>query len=263
MVLLLFAIQRRDLLVKVFDKNLCVPLLSVSIFWSLSYFVVFNFIFLLVIVSYFRTIATKSYVPKHIDHHQSISLVDSLSKIDIESLPKCERCDKPKPHRAHHCSVCKQCVLKMDHHCPWVNNCVGWNNYKFFILFITYTCILCFVGTFMTIPYVIIFWHDITLLYAKVLILGATAIGIMFFFTLVGFVLMHYQLALRNETTLESLVNLSANPWDKGKRANWEEVFGSKPFLWFLPVNTLVHNGCNFPPLNTDENSRIEREVDV
>lgn len=32
----------------------------------------------------------------------------------------CSRCNAPKPPRAHHCSVCRRCVLKMDHHCPWV-----------------------------------------------------------------------------------------------------------------------------------------------
>jgi hypothetical protein len=31
---------------------------------------------------------------------------------------RCRKCDGPKPERTHHCSVCKRCVLLMDHHCP-------------------------------------------------------------------------------------------------------------------------------------------------
>jgi len=30
----------------------------------------------------------------------------------------CRRCKGFKPKRAHHCSICNRCVVKMDHHCP-------------------------------------------------------------------------------------------------------------------------------------------------
>lgn len=33
------------------------------------------------------------------------------------------------------------CVFKMDHHCPWINNCVGHHNMKHFIQFVIYTCL--------------------------------------------------------------------------------------------------------------------------
>lgn len=39
-----------------------------------------------------------------------------------------------KPPRAHHCRVCGRCIVKMDHHCPWINNCVAIRNQKHFIL---------------------------------------------------------------------------------------------------------------------------------
>ncbi|GBE59119.1 cell cycle regulator with zn-finger domain-containing protein [Babesia ovata] len=54
----------------------------------------------------------------------------------------CKWCSIYKPDRAHHCRVCGRCVLKMDHHCPWVNNCIGWANHKYFFLTVFYAVVL-------------------------------------------------------------------------------------------------------------------------
>ena len=43
----------------------------------------------------------------------------------------CKKCIHPKPPRTHHCSVCDRCVLKMDHHCPWINGCIGHFNHRY------------------------------------------------------------------------------------------------------------------------------------
>jgi len=55
----------------------------------------------------------------------------------------CKRCKAFKPVRAHHCSICTRCIVKMDHHCPWVNNCVGIGNQKLFLLFVGWTSVVC------------------------------------------------------------------------------------------------------------------------
>ncbi|CUE60000.1 zinc finger protein, putative [Bodo saltans] len=46
-----------------------------------------------------------------------------------------------RPPRARHCFMCGRCVQKLDHHCPWINNCVGHANQRYFILFLTYLLI--------------------------------------------------------------------------------------------------------------------------
>ena len=59
----------------------------------------------------------------------------------------CSTCKIPKPARSKHCSLCGYCVPMFDHHCIWLNQCVGENNYKYFLLFlITHNVVFLYFG---------------------------------------------------------------------------------------------------------------------
>jgi hypothetical protein len=55
----------------------------------------------------------------------------------------CKTCNDIKPPRTHHCSICRKCVMRMDHHCPWTGNCVGLKTHKYFMCFTFWTVIAC------------------------------------------------------------------------------------------------------------------------
>ncbi|XP_030579417.1 palmitoyltransferase ZDHHC12-A isoform X1 [Archocentrus centrarchus] len=60
--------------------------------------------------------------------------------IPQSSTPRLRRCGycllQQQPMRAKHCQTCKRCVRRFDHHCPWIENCVGERNHRWFIIYL-------------------------------------------------------------------------------------------------------------------------------
>ncbi|XP_031441814.1 palmitoyltransferase ZDHHC3 isoform X1 [Clupea harengus] len=111
-----------------------------SVLYSLVNGVLFNTLAVLALGSHFKAMCTDpGAVPKG---NATKEFIESLQLKPGQVVYKCPKCCSIKPDRAHHCSVCKRCIRKMDHHCPWVNNCVGESNQKYFVLFTMYIALI-------------------------------------------------------------------------------------------------------------------------
>lgn len=60
---------------------------------------------------------------------------DRTKHLHVIENGRCHLCNITiSSKRTKHCSVCNKCVKKFDHHCMWLNSCIGGRNYKFFII---------------------------------------------------------------------------------------------------------------------------------
>ncbi|VDK68820.1 unnamed protein product [Litomosoides sigmodontis] len=128
--------------------------------WGVFHAVMFNTVLFFAFSSHFRAMVTdpgivpisrkrfsrfnKNRFPKFPSDSESNStdtdmeLIGEENKFVGKDWTICTRCESYRPPRAHHCRICRRCIRKMDHHCPWVNNCVGEYNQKYFLQFLLY-----------------------------------------------------------------------------------------------------------------------------
>ncbi|XP_024028589.1 probable protein S-acyltransferase 16 [Morus notabilis] len=176
-------------------------------------------------------------------------------------LRYCQKCSHYKPPRAHHCRVCQRCVLRMDHHCIWINNCVGHANYKVFFVFLVYAVIACIyslvllVGSLTTDPQndeeqSVDSFRTIYVISGMLLILLSVALSV-----LLGW---HIYLVLENKTTIEYHEGVRAmwlaekggqvysHPYDLGAYENLTTVLGPSIFRWMCLASGHIGSGLRF-----------------
>jgi hypothetical protein len=102
-----------------------------SAFMILIELIVLTFLTIMIAINYYLAMVT--------DPGKPSKEPDTIVVLHPEVY--CYRCVTPKPKRAHHCTKHDECHLKMDHHCPWILNCVGLYNQKYYYLLLLYTYI--------------------------------------------------------------------------------------------------------------------------
>lgn len=163
----------------------------------------------------------------------------------------CKWCAKYKPDRCHHCRVCRTCILKMDHHCPWVANCIGFKNYKYFFLFIFYVNIDLYLVAYgmygkvgesveKDVPFVQLF----NVLFVETLAIFIAVLTSLFF-------AFHVWLMIKGMTTIELCEKTSKSVaytsiYGRGVLNNVKEVLGNNVLFWFLPIKPPVGDGTDF-----------------
>ncbi|KAE8605198.1 hypothetical protein XENTR_v10015019 [Xenopus tropicalis] len=249
----------------IFVVELCI--LTVEVLEAkVTFLVIFHLLYLLCLWSYLRTVMTPPAVPpakfrlSEADKQLYLSderlevlqeILDRMAKdlpIYTREISYCEKCQALKPDRCHHCPICDICVLKLDHHCVFLNNCVGFSNYKFFLQCIMYALLLCLFSCAVSLYCSILFWtHRVPDTNSKIPIIGMFVVTALFSLFLLLFAIAHFNLAIENVTDREYSDDIEINPYDLGCSKNLRQVFGNEKRYWFLPIFSGLGDGYSFP----------------
>lgn len=213
--------------------------------WGALNAVTFNTIVLLLSMAHFKAVfSDPGTVPLPQNRLDFSDIHSSESGCENMDWTICTRCETYRPPRAHHCRICQRCIRRMDHHCPWINNCVGERNQKYFIQFLLYVGLL----SLYAIGLCIFSWlsdcidcQDIKIRQARImhciiLLLESALFGIFVSAILTD----QIQAILGDETTVEHAAKQGPYRPHKPKLALLSEVCGrTHPLLWLLPCTAV------------------------
>jgi len=179
---------------------------------------------------------------------------------NFEHKKMCNLCQAWKPPRAHHCKTCHRCIFRMDHHCPWVNNCVGLTNQKLFILFLGYTAMSAIYTLILLISCTVLWlwnqksWADAAQPSSTALICsGIVAVECLAAILFVGDFLQEQVESIQmNSTLVETYQRTHGTPgtWSE----NFRQVFGNTWWKWPLPIVSCQRPDLIEPVLPDDLN---------
>jgi palmitoyltransferase len=174
---------------------------------------------------------------------------------------KCDKCSGFKAPRSHHCRVCRRCVLRMDHHCLWINNCVGHRNYKAFVLLVFYATSASIYSSVITASCILQAESDSSLRVPQKIFnitFGVVVIGLSL--TLGTFLGWHVYLMTHNMTTIEYYEGIRAawlarksgqsyrHLFDVGIHKNLSLILGPNMVKWLCPIAVShIKDGTSFP----------------
>ncbi|CAO1619691.1 unnamed protein product [Parajaminaea phylloscopi] len=193
---------------------------------------------------------------------------DSIGGVEVKAStasPRyCKVCRSYKPPRAHHCRSCKRCVLRMDHHCPWVANCVGHGNYGHFLRFLWAVDLTMIMHLLLLGLRVADWWSPYALwrepsTFAMVIMVLNFAQGVPVLLMVGVFSLYHTYALCTNTTTIESWekdkvamlirrgkIEEVKYPYDLGIKANIQSILGRSAAWWCWPGQKPLGDGLDY-----------------